>query len=120
MHHNAWVDAGHFFVRPSKDVTKLVKKTNIKLNFLRSTSHSDIDMLDNPSFNRDVDWLSLCDVSQIPFRGHLIYLDGCLKGLRRETTSKLLEIGKHFLMGREERGTMVEIEPRGFLERHGL
>jgi len=81
MHYDAWINARHLFIRPGKDVTKLVKNTYIDLNFLRSASESYVDVLNNPWFDRDVDRLSLRNVSEIPFRGYLIYLNGCLKGL---------------------------------------
>ena len=120
MHHYARINAGHFFVGPSKDITKFAKKISIELNFLWSTRYFDMEMLDNPWFHIDVDGLGLRDVSHISFKRHLINLNGCLKGLRWETRGKALETGDHFLMGREKRGTIVNIKPRRFLERHGL
>lgn len=78
-----------------------------------------IRMFDNPRGDRDVDGLGLRYVSHVAFE-HLINLNGCLKGLRWETVSKPLETREHILLGREKRGTMVMVEPRRFLERHGL
>ena len=81
MHHYARINAGHFFVGPCKDVTKFVKKIGIKSN-----------------------GLGLRNVCHISFRGNLINLDRCLKGLKWETRSKSLETSKHILMGGEKRG----------------
>ena len=102
MHHYARINAGHFFIGPYKDVTKFAKNIGIKLNLLRSTSDSNVKMFENPWFHRDFDGLGLRNVCHISFRGHLINLDRCLKDLKWETSSKLLETSKHFPMGREK------------------
>ena len=81
MHYDVWINDEHLFIRPCKDVTELMKKSYIDLNFLRSASDSYVDVLDNPRFERDVDRLVLCNVPQIPFRRYLIDLNRCLKRL---------------------------------------
>ena len=62
MHYNVWIDAGHLFIRPCKDIMELAKKRYVDLNLLRSASDSYINVLDNPWLNRDVDGLRLRDV----------------------------------------------------------
>ena len=102
MHHYARVNAGHLFVGPSEHITKFMKKIDVELKFLWSASDSNVNVLNNPWFNKDIDWLSLHNVPHVSFRKNLMNLDGCLKGLRGEIGSKLLKASKHFLVGREK------------------
>ena len=72
------------------------------MNLLWSTSYFDVDILDNPWFNRDVDGYSLCNVPYIAFRENLMDLNTCLKGLGRDTRIKLLKTSNHNPMAREK------------------
>jgi hypothetical protein len=63
MYHNLRVDTRHFFVALGEDVTKLFEKGRIGDDFIRGTRSSDMDIFDNPRFDRDVEGNSGRDIA---------------------------------------------------------
>lgn len=120
MHNYTQIDAGHFFIRPSENVLKLAEVTSIDLDLIWRTCHCNVDVLENPLFNGDINRYRLCNVSQVSFRKDFMCQDGRLKRMGRILGSKLLETSRHGTKVSHKRGTMMIIVPRRILKRHGF
>ena len=67
MHHNTRIDSRHIFTRSGKNITEFVKEANVHLDFIGRTSDSNMDVLDNPRFEKNFDRHHLGDVTQVTF-----------------------------------------------------
>lgn len=79
MQYYTWIYARNLFVWPRKDITKLFEEGSINLDLIWKKRNPNMDIFDNPWFDRDVDGHCSWNVPHISFGKDFMNQKGCLK-----------------------------------------